>query len=411
MSDATPLPLRLLVASRVVAARTGASVRFQALDGRYIDGIARAFDATRVAAQVMVEGEHAGYANYAAYRYEFTAPGLAVAPLPAPRAASPGIAATAWKLARQAWALRRETGWCDLAYVFMPSYIGTLAALWCRLRRRPYAVYLGGDWGGYSPHAFRWRGLRRGLLRPYAWLNGRLEALVVGGAALAIISGDELLRRYARPGRAVVRTEPLAALSAADVSDRPDTCQGTTVRLLFIGALLPGKGLQFLLEALVAIPNATLDVVGTGRDDARRQLDDVAARAGVADRVRWIGYVADPADIRAIYRAADVFVLPTLSEGAPRVVWEAMSQALPVITTDIPPIAAVLTDAVDALLVPPSDAGAIAAAVARLRDDGALRRALIARGRERARERLGRDPSAQAIALLREHVVPRVRAR
>jgi len=203
----------------------------------------------------------------------------------------------------------------------------------------------------------------------------------------------------------------LAALSAADVSDRPDTCQGTTVRLLFIGALLPGKGLQFLLEALVAIPDATLDVVGTGRDDARRQLDDVAARAGVADRVRWLGYVADPADIRAIYRAADVFVLPTLSEGAPRVVWEAMSQALPVITTDIPPIAAVLTDAVDALLVPPSDAGAIAAAVARLRDDGALRRALIARGRERARERLGRDPSAQAIALLREHVVPRVRAR
>lgn len=405
------MPLRLLVASRVVAASDSGNVRFQALDGRYIDGIARAFEQTHVAAQVMVEDRHAGYTNYAAYRFRFTAPGLQVAALPAPRAASPGIFATAWKLVRQAWALRRETGWCDLAYVFMPSYAGTLAALWCRVRRRPYAVYLGGDWGGYSPHAFRWQGFRRKLLRPYAWLNGRLEAFVVHGAALAVISGDELIRRYTRPGHAVVRTEPLAALSAADISEREDTCQGQIVRLLFVGALLPGKGLQFLLEALASIPDATLDVAGAGREDARRELEAVAERAGVMDRVRWLGYVADPAEIREIYRAADIFVLPTLSEGAPRVVWEAMSQALPVITTDIPPIAAVLANDVDAVLVPPSDAGAIATAVSRLREDPTLRRALIERGRERARERLGRDPSAQAIALLREHVVPRARRR
>ena len=48
-----------------------------------------------MAAQVMVEGEHTGYANYAAYRFRFTAPKLEVAALPAPRADSPGIVATA----------------------------------------------------------------------------------------------------------------------------------------------------------------------------------------------------------------------------------------------------------------------------------------------------------------------------
>jgi glycosyltransferase involved in cell wall biosynthesis len=401
--------LRLLVVSRVVAARDTEGIRFQALDGHYIDGVARAFGATRVAAQMVVEGEHEAYDNFAAYAYHFAAPDLHVVPLPVARGASPGMVATAWKQVRQGLQLRGEVEWCDLAFVFLPAYAGSLAALWCRLKRRPYACYVGGDWVAYSPLAFRWRGLRSLLVRPYTWVNGWLEARAVQGAAIAIVSGETILERYRAAGVRAERTVPLAAFAAGDVFEREDTCGGPGVTLLFVGALLPGKGLQHLLAALPLVPDARLEVVGAGRDAFAEELRAIARGAGVEDRVRWHGYVAEPARLREIYRGADVFVLPTLSEGAPRVVWEAMSQGLPVVVSDIPPVRAALTPDVDAVFAPPADPSGIAGSVQRLRHDRHLRRALIRRGYERAAEKLGRDPATQAVELLRQYVVPLAR--
>ncbi len=404
------LALRLLVVSRVVAARSGAGLRFQGLDGRYIEGIARHFRHVRVAAQVAVEGDNEAYLNFSRYVYRFSDPAIRVEELSMPRPGSPGMAATAAKQVRHWWQLRRQVGWCDLGLIFMPSYVGVLAASWCRLRRRPYAVYLGGDWGGYSPLAFRWRDWRSVLRRPYAWLNGRLERRVVVGAALALVSGAELLDRYAGATKVVRRTLPLAAFTAADLYKRTDTCEGDPCRLLFVGALLPGKGLQHLLAALSRLPGTTLDVAGTGRAEVESELRAIADREGVANRVRWRGYVAEPQELRTLYRTADIFVLPTLSEGAPRVVWEAMSQSLPVVTSDIPAIRAVLDPGVDAVLAPAADPEGLAAAIERVRRDGELRRALIERGLATARERLAGDPAEQAFVLIAEHVARRVRA-
>jgi glycosyltransferase involved in cell wall biosynthesis len=88
----------------------------------------------------------------------------------------------------------------------------------------------------------------------------------------------------------------------------------------------------------------------------------------------------------SLYSDYDVFVLPTLpGEGIPRVLLEAMTAGLPLVTTRVAGIPSLIGDEVNGLLVDEPTADAVAGAIARLLADGALRRRLIANGYETAR--------------------------
>jgi glycosyltransferase involved in cell wall biosynthesis len=104
-------------------------------------------------------------------------------------------------------------------------------------------------------------------------------------------------------------------------------------RVIFTGRLHPQKNLPLLLTAwsLVAQKSAAhLLLVGPGPD--RRQLTDLSASMGVADRVHFVGSVSNPADY---LRAADVFVLPSVAEGMSNSLLEAMATALPCVVSGI----------------------------------------------------------------------------
>jgi len=96
--------------------------------------------------------------------------------------------------------------------------------------------------------------------------------------------------------------------------------------------------------------------------------------------VLLLGTVSE-ADLGAWYRAADAFAFPSVKEGFGLVVLEALCAGLPVVASDIPVFAEYLEDGRSALLVPPGDPVALAAALGRLAADPALRRRLAAGGR------------------------------
>jgi glycosyltransferase involved in cell wall biosynthesis len=135
--------------------------------------------------------------------------------------------------------------------------------------------------------------------------------------------------------------------------------------------------------------DATLDIVGpaVGSPGVAAQ-QTIAARAtslDVADRVRLVGPV--PLDrLLPLYRDCDVFVLPTLpGEGIPRVLLEAMTGGVPIVTTRVAGIPSLVVNESNGLLVDTPTAEALAAAVQRLVTDSSLRRRLIASGYETAR--------------------------
>jgi teichuronic acid biosynthesis glycosyltransferase TuaC len=111
--------------------------------------------------------------------------------------------------------------------------------------------------------------------------------------------------------------------------------------LACVGALIPRKGQTYAIDAVPLLPEAILLLAGHGPDEAA--LRSQAERLGVADRVRFLGAV--PHDrLPIILNAADVFVLPTASEGLANAWVEALACGTPVVTTPIPGAVELLTD-------------------------------------------------------------------
>lgn len=150
---------------------------------------------------------------------------------------------------------------------------------------------------------------------------------------------------------------------------------------LYVGTVEPRKGLDTLLTAYEALPaGARRPLVAVGQ--AGWAGAATFARLRETPGVRYLGYVPDPA-LPALMAGARAFVYPSFFEGFGLPVLEAMAMGVPVVTTDASSLPEV-TGPEGALLVPPSDPGALAEALRALDEGDALAAGLGARGRARA---------------------------
>lgn len=149
--------------------------------------------------------------------------------------------------------------------------------------------------------------------------------------------------------------------------------------ILFVGTLEPRKNLPTLLDAYARIAAATDAPLVIGGSKGWL-YDAIFARVealGLGDRVRFTGYLSD-ADLPLWYAAATVFVLPSLYEGFGIPLLEAMATGTPVVASSSSSLPEIVGDA--GLIVPPTDAEALGAALLRLLGDAELRAELRERG-------------------------------
>lgn len=131
-----------------------------------------------------------------------------------------------------------------------------------------------------------------------------------------------------------------------------------------VARLAPVKGLKFLLDAapliLQSVPDTHFVVAGDGAGRARLELQ--ARELGLARRVHFLGLRAD---VAALYRAFDCLVLPSLQEGTPVSIIEALAAQTPVVASDVGGVSLLIGHKRSGLLVPPRDPNALAGAVVR----------------------------------------------
>jgi glycosyltransferase involved in cell wall biosynthesis len=148
--------------------------------------------------------------------------------------------------------------------------------------------------------------------------------------------------------------------------------------VLTLARLAPQKGLDTLVAAARLVPEAVFVVAGDGPE--RGALEAQAATLGLADRMRFLGHRRD---VAALLDACDVFALPSLFEGLPLAVLEAMAAGKPVVASHIGGTDEAVLEGVTGLLVPPADPCALARAIRVVLADPALARRLGAAGRSR----------------------------
>lgn len=205
-----------------------------------------------------------------------------------------------------------------------------------------------------------------------------------GGSLLC--NGTEIATRYPTLKTYVTVS---TTLSPDDIFERNDTCNGSEINLLCLCYIRPEKGIEYLIEALALIPdslNADLLLVGSRHryGNYQQKLDRLVRAHRLEKRIKWKGHVVQ-SEIPKLMRASDIFVLPTLSEGTPRVLVEARANGLPLIASNVGGIPDSVTDGVDGLLVPPKNPQAIANAISKIAEGATLRKKLIESGYETVR--------------------------
>jgi len=186
-------------------------------------------------------------------------------------------------------------------------------------------------------------------------------------------------------------------------------------RLAFVGgrpligvvaSLTAKKGHEHLLRALAALRDRGVGCVAVFAGDGpeRSRLQSMAATLGLANDVLFLGNWRPAAEVFALL---DVFVLPSVVEGLPLALLEAMAAGVPVVATTVGGVPEVIAHGVNGLLVPPASPPALADAIASLAGSAALRQQLRERGRATVAAGFTEERYLAALAALYRELSPR----
>lgn len=345
-------------------------------------------------------------------RHKFTAKNISIVEMPLARS-NKGKFGQLLKAACIIWSSMKRQ---DAFYIFMPGYTGAMGAFFCRIRRKPYMLYLAADWEESADILFPFKGSKSRFLRGlYKFVVTWMQNQAVRGCRCLITAGRTLFEKYESYGKPMTETIPRLNWPAFSLRERKDTCQNKTIRLLFVGYLLKRKGADVFVDAIRILNGRGYNVHGTlvGAGDEYENLKKKITDESLSSLVELKGHVNNGPELLAQYGAADIFVMPTFGgEGFPRVLYEAMSQSLPIVTTNVCGIDKKLPPDEMAVYAPPRDAGALADQVERLIKNPALRQKLIGHGYDFMKEMIETaDGGRQVKEAFDTYVKPAVKKR
>lgn len=295
----------------------------------------------------------------------------------------------------------------DAIYIWNLLFAAPLAILLgAALSDRPTVAHLMDYW---LPQTYN--------LNPPAYVRRLRRTKILLGRALnrwvnlkaVIVMSDTLRQEHIASGFPAERFTTIHhGIKLADIRPRSSVDHPGPVRLLYAGQVLSAKGMHILIDALAILrldrtmTDFSLDVIGTGPADYRASLEEQVRARGLADIVRFVGYVPRE-ELLSRYADYDVFVFPTHAlEPGGIVVMEAMAAGLAVVTSDAGGPSEVISSGHDGILAAPNPVD-LAIALRPVIEDEGLRRGLQQNARATAEQTLSIEHSLDAVErVLRE---------
>ncbi len=164
------------------------------------------------------------------------------------------------------------------------------------------------------------------------------------------------------------------------------------------------KGHRYLIEAATMVPEAIFLFAGDGTE--RTNLENQARELNIAERVVFLG---QRNDIPELLNACDLFVLPSLLEGLPLSILEAMAASKPVIASDIEGVNEIIINGQNGFLVPPANASALAEKINLVLSDKPLAKRISASGRECVARKFSAEKMVAGVTKIYEEILSQKR--
>lgn len=303
-----------------------------------------------------------------------------------------------WMLIKSIWYARE----IDIINARVPDYSGICGAIAAKTFRKPLFFDVIGDWAEVAEHpATKLRGILKKCLIAHIKLYLKFENFFVS-KSLAFIQGISAFKRYSNNPKAhlVVST----TISKDDIErERMPACEKNQITLLSVGRLAQEKGHIYLLEAFRQLRkemgNIHLKIVGEG--NLSKSYLKWIRENDFENEIELSGRITHGERLFNIYRSSDIFILPSISEGTPKVILEAMASGLPVISTEVGGVPTLIKHKLNGYLVPRQNVRAIVDAIKLLIKDNDLRNKLIEAGYEFAKQHTNEKEMEKILRVVR----------
>lgn len=275
----------------------------------------------------------------------------------------------------------------DVVWLHAPHPVSLIFAAICMRLRKPFFLFIRQNLKVYVGR--RNRGVRRTLAVSAASALEHIFRLL-SRYVLTFAVGGEIFYTYRKSSKKVYQT----AVSLVSEKDLPHSIYVQSphnprqIILLSVGRLDPEKGLGYLIQAVDECythgrREMILNIVGKGSEEKR--LRDEVRKRGIGQIVRFVGYVTHGHQLFKLYKESHIFVLPSLTEGYPQTLFEAMAFGVPIIATRVGGIPDIIRHNRNGLLVDSSSPKQLYEAIDLLAENRELRLKLVQNGLKCAR--------------------------
>ena len=275
----------------------------------------------------------------------------------------------------------------DMILLITSGMNSFMIAFLAKLYGKPIFTYFVGDQRSIVRKGSKYKGIRLVIAQLIANFHVFLHKRIVSISKASFFISSDLERRLGKyNNNSFIVIASLVNENDISIDNSPHT--DTDTRLLYVGRLSHEKGLDCLIQALPYLVKEnnrlTLSICGDGPETKRLRI--LVERLGMTDYVNFHGFVPWGEKLSKIYLDSDIFILPSLSEGVPKVLLEAMASGIPIIATNVGGIPDIINDLENGILVPPGNSEAIADAVKMIIKNNSLQKKLIRNGYDFIRE-------------------------
>ena len=292
----------------------------------------------------------------------------------------------------------------DLVWLRVPNLYPILAFFIARCLRRPVLAWCVGDIDETAVLSYNEWPIRLSR-RFYSWLTG----LILRSADIAVVSSRRLGEKYCAAPKFIVANRSRVDASYFTAREPQRSLVARTI--LFVGRLSPEKGVATLLEAMkavrLAVPGARLIIASDGPQ--RSDLEALVGRLGLREAVQFTGWVIHGEPLLQLYREADIFCLPSYSEGLPGALVEALAAGLPVVVTAAGDMPSLIDGGQAGLVVPPRAPQGLAHALILLLTQPALHRQMSQNAYQVAQDNTFERQTGKVVAAVLELLQQRTR--
>ncbi len=294
---------------------------------------------------------------------------------------------------------------CEIAGAAVPNLTGIFIVLLAKRKKKYRFMLIRED-------------IRKELFSMYENAIAKYSLLIVGfllektlfylARNTITITVGKIYHDVLKKGKDNLHDIVVSLISKSDINNQAYASTDGRIRILYVGNLRGEKGPKYLIQAVSTLRelgrDIKLELVGDGpeKDKLTGMIDDM----GLDCHITMHGHITDETRLNTLYRTTDIFVLPSLSEGLPKVILEAMANGVPIIATRVGGIPNFIQDGINGLLIPPGDPDAIVNAILRLTSDVELRKRLATNSLNKAKQYSMESQLQRMADIIKKHCAP-----